>query len=449
MKLKITFLVLFLGTAMVLKATDVRGKPNIIIILADDLGYHDVGYMGGKDFLTPNIDAIANNGVWFTNGYTTCPVCAPTRAGLLTGRYQNRFGFEDNPGPYRQSKEIIPGIPLREKTMGEYFKEMGYSTAIIGKWHTENVESQNPVHRGFDKFFGFIGGASGYFIGENRKGKILRGTRPVLSEDDYLTDAFGREATLFIERNSNRNNPFLLYVPFNAPHGPFQAPEKYISMFSHIKDKKRRVLAAMIYSLDENVGLITSKIKELGLEENTLIIFISDNGGVLNLSDNSPLRSGKQDIYEGGIRVPFCMQWKEHLPENKKIDFPVISLDILPTAIAATGNQVDREWRLDGVNLLPYLTGAKEGIPHEVLYWRFLWHYAIRKGDWKLLKHRDHTDVELYNLAVDVGEQHDLCKEHPEIVEELQQLFNDWSDMMLKPQWGWQPEYCGDYKVGK
>ncbi|MDP2336245.1 MAG: sulfatase [Bacteroidota bacterium] len=449
MNLKSKVLLMAAITGMNAVAADKNKQPNIIIILADDLGYKDVSYMGCKDIQTPNIDAIAKNGVWFTNGYTTCPVCAPSRAGLLTGRYQNRFGFEDNPGPYRRTKETIPGIPLREKNLGEYFKEIGYNTAIIGKWHEENVSLRNPVTRGFDKFFGFINGASSYYINDNHKGKLLREERPVEKEDEYLTDALGREANLFIERNNDRGKPFLLYVPFNAVHGPFQAPEEYIKKFNYIKDAKRRVLAAMIYSLDENVGRITSKVKELGLEENTLIFFYSDNGGILNLSDNGTLRSGKGDIYEGGIRIPFCMQWKGHLPENKKIDFPVISLDILPTAIAATGNIVNKEWRLDGENLLPFISGEKQGIPHNVLYWRFLWHHAIRKGDWKLLKHRDHPDVELYNLAEDIGEQNDLSKARPEKVKELQQLYTDWSDVMLEPQWGWQPGYCGSYKVEK
>lgn len=449
MNLKSKILLVASITGMNAVAADKNKQPNIIIILADDLGYKDVSYMGCKDIQTPNIDAIAKNGVWFTNGYTTCPVCAPSRAGLLTGRYQNRFGFEDNPGPYRRTKETIPGIPLREKTIGEYFKEIGYNTAIIGKWHEENVSLRNPVTRGFDKFFGFINGASSYYINDNSKGKLLRGDIPVEKEDEYLTDALGREANLFIERNNDRGKPFLLYVPFNAVHGPFQAPEEYIKKFNYIKDAKRRVLAAMIYSLDENVGRITSRVKELGLEENTLIFFYSDNGGILNLSDNGPLRSGKGDIYEGGIRIPFCMQWKGHLPENKKIDFPVISLDILSTAIAATGNIVNKEWRLDGENLLPFISGEKQGTPHNFLYWRFLWHHAIRKGDWKLLKHRDHPDVELYNLAEDIGEQNDLSKARPEKVKELQQLYADWSDVMLEPQWGWQPEYCGSYKVEK
>lgn len=449
MNLKSKILLVAAITGMNVVAAGKNKQPNIIIILADDLGYKDVRYMGCKDIPTPNIDAIAKNGVWFTNGYTTCPVCAPSRAGLLTGRYQNRFGFEDNPGPYRRTKETIPCIPLREKTMGEYFKEIGYNTAIIGKWHEENVSLRNPVTRGFDKFFGFINGASSYYINDNSKGKLLRGEIPVEKEDEYLTDALGREANLFIERNNDRGKPFLLYVPFNAVHGPFQAPEEYIKKFNYIKDAKRRVLAAMIYSLDENVGRITSKVKELGLEENTLIFFYSDNGGILNLSDNGPLRSGKGDIYEGGIRIPFCMQWKGHLPENKKIDFPVISLDILSTAIAATGNIVNKEWRLDGEDLFPFISGEKKGIPHNVLYWRFLWHHAIRKGDWKLLKHRDHPDVELYNLAEDIGEQNDLSKARPEKVIELQQLYTDWSDVMLEPQWGWQPGYCGSYKVEK
>ncbi len=193
-------------------------QPNIIVILADDLGYRDVGYMGGTLTPTPFIDAIAENGVWYTSGYSTCPVCAPGRAGLLTGRYQNRFGFEDNPGPYRRSAETVPGIPIHEKIMSEYFHEWDYQSAIIGKWHEENVSLRNPVNRSFDEFFGFINGASGYFINDNSRGRLLRGETPVAKEDEYLTDAIGREAVSFIERNID--NKFLLYVPFNAPHGP-------------------------------------------------------------------------------------------------------------------------------------------------------------------------------------------------------------------------------------
>ena len=439
------FSALFLIMASCTSVQQEAIQPNILVILADDLGYKDVGYMGGTLVPTPYIDAIAKNGVWFTAGYTSCPVCAPSRAGLLTGRYQNRFGFEDNPGPYRRSPETVPGIPASEKNMAEYFRNWGYRSAIIGKWHEEPVPIQNPVNRGFDEFFGFMGGASTYFIDDNSNGKLLRDKLPVPGEKEYLTDAIGREAVAFIERNKDQR--FLLYVPFNAPHGPFQAPEEYMLNLQHIQDGKQRAFAAMVSALDENVGRITAKIRELGLEENTLIFFYSDNGGVLNLSDNAPLRSGKQDIYEGGIRIPFCMQWKGHLPGNKRMDEPVISLDILPTAMAATGHSINPEWILDGVNLLPFIQGEKQGFPHDVLYWRFLWHHAIRKGYWKLLKHRDHPAVELYNLAEDIGEERDLSSQHPDIVRELTTLYSEWSDQMLEPQWGWQPDYCGDYKV--
>lgn len=446
----ITVIAIICTTASIaLGNTGKKKQPNIIIILADDLGYNDVGYMGCEENPTPNIDEIAKNGVRFTNGYTTCPVCGPSRAGLLTGRYQNRFGFEDNPGPFRRTKETVPGIPLRETTIGEYFKDLGYNTALIGKWHEENVPLRNPSRRGFDKFFGFINGASGYFINDNPKGSLLRGMKPVLSEEEYLTDAFGREATLFIERNADRDKPFLLYVPFNAPHGPFQVPETYKQKFKNVEDEKRRTFLAMINCMDDNIGKIMSTVKECGIEENTLVFFYSDNGGECERSDNTPLRECKGSIYEGGIRVPFCMQWKGVLPENRELNFPVISLDILPTAIASTGNIVDREWFLDGVNLLPYITGENEGEPHQFLYWRFLWHHAVRKGDWKLLKHRDHEDWELYNLANDIGEQNDLSTQYPEKVKELMDIYTDMSDQMLNPQWGWQPDYCGSYKVNK
>lgn len=450
MKRKLFFLLAITSISIFYsKAEDANKQPNIIIILADDMGYKDAGYMGCEELPTPNIDAIAKSGVWFTDAYTTCPVCAPSRAGLMTGRYQNRFGFEDNPGPFRRTEETIPGIPLREKIIGEYFKELGYNTALIGKWHEENVPIRNPSNRGFDKFFGFINGASSYYINDNKKGNLLRGEKPVLEEKEYLTDAFGREAVRFIERNVDAHNPFLLYVPFNAPHGPFQVPEIYKEKFKDVKDEKRRTFLAMINCMDENVGRIMSTVRERGIEENTLVIFYSDNGGECQRSDNTPLRECKGSIYEGGIRVPFCMQWKGVLPESKEVNFPIISLDILPTAIAATGANVNKEWRLDGVNLLPYLTGAKQGEPHNFLYWRFLWHHAVRKGDWKILKHRDHDDWELYNLAEDVGEQNDLSQENPKIFKELMEIYNDMSDEMLPPQWGWQPDYCGSYKVEK
>ncbi|TLX75762.1 sulfatase [Labilibacter sediminis] len=426
-----------------------KDVPNVIIILADDLGYNDVGYMGGEEASTPNIDNIAKNGVYFTNGYTTCPVCAPSRAGLLTGRYQNRFGFEDNPGPFRRTKETIPGIPLRETTLGEYFKDLGYNTSLIGKWHEENVPMRNPSKRGFDYFFGFINGASGYYINNNERGTLMRGLKPVVSENAYLTNAFGREASLFIERNAARQHPFLLYLPFNAPHGPFEAPDEYIDQFKHVKDIKRRTFLAMIKCMDDNIGRVLGTVEQSGIEDNTLIIFYSDNGGECERSDNGLLRECKGSIYEGGIRVPFCMQWKGKLPSNKCIDFPVISLDILPTAIAATGNKVNREWFLDGVNLLPYLRGEEQGEPHQFLYWRFLWHHAVRKGDWKLVKHRDHADWELYNLTDDISEQKDLSKQNPEKFKELMHIYEDMSDQMLQPQWGWQPDYCGSFKVSK
>lgn len=451
--MKLKFLILLAITSISISNLKAEGgatkQPNIIVILADDMGYKDAGYMGCKDNPTPNIDAIAKSGVWFTEGYTTCPVCAPSRAGLMTGRYQNRFGFEDNPGPFRQTKETVPGIPLEEKTMGEYFKELGYNTALIGKWHEENVPLRNPSNRGFDKFFGFINGAMGYYIGDNKKGNLLLGEKPVVEEKEYLTDAFGREATLSIQQNVDEGKPFLLYVPFNAPHGPFQVPEVYKDKFKNVKDEKRKSFLAMINCMDENVGKIMSTVRENGIEENTLVIFYSDNGGECERSDNYPLRECKGSIYEGGIRVPFCMQWKGVLPENKEVNFPVISLDILPTAIAASGNIVDNNWQLDGVNLLPYLAGKKQGAPHNFLYWRFLWHHAVRKGDWKIVKHRDHSDWELYNLAKDISEQNDLKERNPDKFNELMEIYTDMSEQMLPPQWGWQPDYCGSYKVEK
>ncbi len=409
-------------------------RPNIVLIVADDQGYADIGVQGCKDIPTPNLDAIAGSGVRFTNGYVSCPVCAPTRAGLATGRYQQRFGFEMNPGPEQSASERF-GLPLTEKTIAERLKAAGYVTGMVGKWHLGYKPGLHPLQRGFDEFFGFLPGAHPYLQGPRADAfRILRGEEPV-DEKEYLTDAFKREALAFIDRH--KKDTFFLYMPFNAVHSPLQATNKYLKRFPNIQDENRRTHAAMLSALDDAVGEIRGKLRETGLEENTLVFYHSDNGGPTpsTTSSNTPLRAFKGNVFEGGIRVPFMVTWKGKLPAGKVYDQPVISLDIHPTIMAAAGVQVPADAKLDGVNLIPYLTGEKSGPPHETLFWRYGPKWAVRHGDWKLLDNGDGR-VMLFNLKDDISELYDLAAKQPEKVAALRKLHTDWSKQLMPPQWG-------------
>jgi arylsulfatase A-like enzyme len=421
--------------------------PNVLILFADDLGYGDVGFNGCSDIPTPNIDSLAKNGTVFANGYVTCAVCGPSRAGLLSGRYQNRLGFEDNPGPFRQTKETQLGFPVKQKTIADRMKALGYSTGMIGKQHDGIGPEYNPVNRGFDEFFGFNNGATDYF----KPSKLVRGLKPIQMEQDYITDAFGDEAADFIRRH--KENPFFLYVAFNAPHGPLHAKKEHLKKFKHIQNMTRRKYVSMVYSMDENIGKILSELREHDLEDNTLIFFLSDNGGPKNIeANNGELRGQKGELYDGGIHVPFAVQWKGTLPAGQTIDHPVISLDILPTAVAAAGGKVSKDWKLDGANLLPQLTGKTDDPPHDELCWRFLFQHCFRTSEWKLVKVKEKTggkvrDWQLFRISEDVGEKNDVIKQYPEVAEELKKRYNSWTAELPAPQWGWQPAFCGKIRI--
>ncbi|MEO7652031.1 MAG: sulfatase [Bryobacteraceae bacterium] len=407
-------------------------KPNIVLIVADDLGYGELGAQGGLDISTPNIDSIARNGTRFTSGYVSCPVCSPTRAGLMTGRYQQRFGHEFNPGPAQNSDENF-GLSLQETPLPVRLKTLGYATGMFGKWHLGYKPQFHPQKRGFDEFFGFLGGAHSYVdaTGDNAN-PIFRGTMPV-DEKSYLTEALAREAVAFIEKHQKA--PFFVYLPFNAVHNPLQAIEKYMARFEGIKDQRRRTFAAMLSAMDDAVGRVLTALREKKLEQDTLIIFISDNGGPTpaTTSRNDPLRGFKGQVLEGGIRVPYMMQWKGRIPAGKVYDQPVISLDIHPTAVAAAGGAIPASAKLDGVDLLPYLTGARQGHPHERLFWRFGAPRAVRAGDWKLLQ--QDGGWELYNLAKDIGEKDDLVSREPAKAKELEAMFHEWDAQLIAPKW--------------
>jgi arylsulfatase A-like enzyme len=407
-------------------------KPNIVLIVADDLGYGELGIQGRKDIPTPYIDGIARRGVRFTSGYVSCPVCSPTRAGLLTGRYQQRFGHEFNPG-HEEAPDPKFGLPRTETTLAERLKKLGYATGMVGKWHLGFRPDLQPTRRGFDEFFGFLGGAHNYLNPQRGMIPILRGTVRI-QERDYLTDAFAREAVDFINRH--KGEPFFLYLPFNAVHAPLQATEYYPDRFTGILDPKRRTFAAMLAAQDDAVGRVLATIREAGLENDTLVIYHSDNGGPTHQSSSSnlPLRGYKTQVLEGGIRVPFLIQWVGHLPEGMVYALPVITLDIHPTAVAAAGGTIPVEASLDGVDLLPFLTGEKSGAPHDRLFWRFGRQRAVRMGNWKLVM-VPQREPQLFNLAKDISESNDLSSDHPGRLKQLEAAYRAWNAELVQPRW--------------
>lgn len=433
-------------------------RPNILFIVGDDMGYADVGFHGGKDIPTPHLDALAASGVRFTNGYVSGPYCSPTRAGLMTGRYQQRFGHEFNPGGGKS------GLPVTEKTIADRLRSAGYVTGLVGKWHLGSSEEMHPQQRGFDEFFGFLGGAHSYFDPAG----ILRGTAPDTTSDDkereYTTDAFGREAEAFIERH--RAKPWFLYLSFNAVHTPMDATEDRLAKFAKIQDKQRRTHNAMLLAMDEAIGRVRKKLLDTGLEQNTFVVFISDNGGptmpgvTINGSRNDPLRGSKRTTLEGGVRVPFVVSWPKRIKPAVS-DQLVIQLDMPVTALAATGVTVVSEDKLDGVDLLPFLTSDIAGAPHEALFWRFGQQMAIRSGDFKLVRYDLNADTrtgagnqgvtapKLYNLREDIGETDDLSMAMPEKVKELQAKWDVWNASNIKPLWGGTPGSGTGGKKGK
>ena len=420
--------------------------PNILLIVSDDLGYADIGVYGGQDIPTPNVDRIAREGVRFTNAYVSGPYCSPTRAGLMTGRYPQRFGYEFQPDG---SMEF--GLPLTEQTMADRLKAVGYRTALFGKWHLGTADRFHPMRRGFEEFFGFLGGQHSYIdLALPERDPLLDGMKHA-SSVTYLTDMLGDRAVEFIHRHAQE--PFFLYLAFNAAHTPMQAPQKYLERFTNIADERRRRYASMLSAMDDAIGKTLDALRERKLEDKTLVIFLNDNGGptmpttTVNGASNGPLRGSKRQTWEGGIRVPFLLSWKGRLPAGRVDDRPTIQLDILPTALAAA-NVTAKASDFDGVDLLPFLTGSANGLPHDALYWRFGGMMAIRKGEWKLVKTRegplvdidpsvlsDLSEAGLYNLADDIGETRNRAMERPDKVKELSDLWQKWNHQLMKPLW--------------
>ena len=447
----LTVAALLLAPAAALHATDVAKpkKPNILVILADDLGYGDIGVHGGKDVPTPNIDALAASGVRCSSGYVSAPYCSPSRAGFLTGRYQTRFGHEFNP---HVGDETKLGLPLKQRTIADHLRGAGYATGLIGKWHQGFDRAHHPQSRGFDDYFGFLVGGHNYLLHKDAEAKfgsahshdmIYRG-REVQKLDGYTTDLFTDEALAFMDRHAAK--PWFLYLAYNAVHTPLEVLEKYGERVpKSITNPERRGYLSLLVGLDDSVGRITSYLRKKGRDKDTLIFFFSDNGGsgrkpflAYNTGVNTPLRGDKGQTLEGGIRVPFFVSWPGKLPAGKTYDQPVTSLDILPTACAVAGAKADAH--VDGVNLIPHLTGANTKAPHEALYWRFGPQKAIRKGKWKLVDWRNfetkqNSGWQLYDLAKDIGEKKNLATAQPQIVAELSAAWDAWNKRNIPPLW--------------
>jgi arylsulfatase A-like enzyme len=456
---------------------DQRSVPNIVVILADDLGYADISTYGGR-IPTPNIDRIGAEGAVFNQGYVTTPVCSPSRAALMTGRYQQRFGFEYNA---RQADDVPDvGLLASERTIADDLQSAGYVTGLVGKWHLGFNDEHYPTNRGFDEFFGHLAGASNFINvnqqgavslprqnalrqrtpGDNRSDVVVRGSEPpspprrprgnqiVRGPDKepvpvsgYLTDVFAEEAVRFIDGHAQE--PLFLYAAFNAPHSPFQTTREYYDRFPDVENELQRIYFGMVAALDDAVGDILAALDRNGLTENTLVLFLSDNGCAgyfQGLCSCEPLSGGKLTYYEGGVRVPFLMRWPAAIEAGTTIETPVSSLDVLPTALAAVGQKAPTRTDLDGFSLLGLAQGSETTLPRENLVWRNYPTVAARSGNMKLIKpHQDRPGGFLYDLAVDPREQKDLAAARPAQVASLESDIDAWQAITVEPGWSRRP----------
>ncbi|MEN8248649.1 MAG: sulfatase-like hydrolase/transferase [Bacteroidota bacterium] len=431
--LKYTYLLIVFAVAFLMQgcnSAEKNGsdKPNIIVLLIDDAGYADFGFNGSMDLKTPNIDKLADNGVIFTDGHVTASVCGPSRAGLITGRYQQRFGFECNPS------SDFTGLDLNEKTIAEELKVAGYKTAAFGKWHLGDDPEYRPNARGFDYFWGFLSGGRHYF--PNEQNDQEGDTHAILENgnfttfEGYLTDRLGDKAVEFIDKN--KEEPFFIYWAPNAVHTPMEAKDEDLDLF---EEHPRQTLAAMTWALDRAVGSIVKKLEEDNLLENTLIFFLSDNGGAHNnQSSNLPLKGYKGNKYEGGHRVPFFMHWPKQIDTNKRFNGLSSSLDIFTTSIAAAGIEISENNKYDGVDLLPFIKDIAEGEPHDQLYWRKDKMAAARDGDYKLIRVVD-LGSRMYDLEKNLGETEDLIPSEPDKYNSLNSKLEMWEEELMAPLW--------------
>lgn len=424
-------------------------RPNIIFLFSDDAGYADFGFHGSQVMKTPNLDQLAKSGVICTQGYVTDATCAPSRAGLMTGKYQQRFGYEEInvPGFMSESSKFLGddmGLPLDQVTMADYLKKLGYNNAMIGKWHLGDADRYHPLKRGFDEFYGFRGGDRSYYaykeIPTGHLDKLMESGFGNFEEPKaYATDVFADKAVSFIERNQDK--PFFIYLAFNAVHTPMEATPEDLAQFPNLKGTRKEV-AAMTLALDRACGKVFDKLKALGLYENTIIVYSNDNGGPTdnNASSNLPLSGTKSNHLEGGLRVPFLVSWPATIKGNQRYNYPVSTLDLLPTFYVSAGGNLSDLKAIDGVNLVPYLNGENNSRPHQTLFWKKENRGVYREGDWKFIRFPDRP-AELYDLSKDIAEQNDLAAKYPQKVREMYKKLFQWELTLERPLWMLKREY--------
>lgn len=419
-------------------------QPNIVLLFSDDAGYADFGFHGSKIMKTPHLDKLAKEGVRFEQAYVTDPTCGPSRAGLITGKYQQRFGFEENNVPGYMSANSAAdgsdmGIPVEEKTMADYLKNLGYKSGFYGKWHVGGADKFHPLNRGFDEFYGFRGGARSYFAYSKAPASKLdlneRNFGNFEEPQDYYTDVLAQETVEFIEKSVKEDKPFFAFVSFNAVHTPMDARPEDLAKFPNLQGKLK-TLAAMTLALDRASGKIMDKLTELGIDDNTIVIFTNDNGGPSdkNASSNAPFSGTKSNHLEGGLRVPFLMKWPNNIQPNSSFSAPVSLFDLLPTFYAAGGGMTKDLLDVDGVDLMPYIQNKKASRPHDVLFWKKDTRATIRDGDWKLIRFPDRP-AELYYVPEDIREMNNIAAEHPKRVKKMFKDLFAWESTLERPRW--------------
>ncbi len=413
-------------------------KPNVIVMIVDDAGYNDFSFMDSQEMQTPHIDQLASQGVVFTDAHTSGTVCAPSRAGLMAGRYQHRFGFSGNlPGKTMSNPNL--GIPASEYTLANLFQDNDYNTFAIGKWHLGAHETLRPNVRGFDEFYGFLAGHRSYFPTYDpsegiHERVVVENNQPVEFEG-YLTDVLADKAIDYIEQS--KDEPFFMYYAPLAVHGPMHAKKEMIAKYKK-QNHPRPILAAMTESLDDSVGRISQKLREENLMDNTVIIFLSDNGGGnYNNTNNFPLNGYKGLKFEGGHRVPFFISWPEKVNGGEIFNGLTSALDIYATSEAILGFDPQATKAHDGVNLLPFIrstdVNASNQTPHEKLFWQKDNNASMRDGDNKLVVVGER--IALFDLSVDIGESNDISKQHPARVARMLKELQNWYLQFPQPRW--------------
>jgi len=428
----VLFGVVFASLALCVQAK----KPNLVFILIDDAGYDDFSFMGCTDWQTPRIDSIASKGVVFTDAYVTASVCGPSRAGLITGRYQQSFGHEEN--LTGGLAEPVPaekfGLPLKIPTLGKLLQKKGYATAAFGKWHLGEHDHFHPNERGFDHFVGFLGGHRSFWpLKEGgHRGHNLLVNNKVVKAPEYLTDHLGKETVKFIDDHTDE--PFFIYLAYNAVHSPLDATDADLEALQSIDNKRRRVLGAMTIALDRSIGYVLDALKKNGLEENTLVIFSNDNGAATYLkTNNGGLRGRKGTVWEGGLRVPYCASWPGQIKPGSRSAVPVNTLDVGYTFCKAAGysDKALQKLKLGGGNLLEFAEGQS---PERALYWRRGNTSAIRDGDWKLIA-LNNAPTFLFDIAADPLEKTNLIDSNPERSDRLFAKLKAWDETLPEPLW--------------